>query len=132
MLDLKKLLGKILNSPFVVEQGTSGIWTYRKWSDGTAECWGKKTVTATITSAWGSLFSGGAAGSVQENYPTNLFISPPTITHSSESNTSYLSWSAAQNSGNATTTPQILLLRGASAGGAQTYTVSICAMGRWK
>lgn len=24
----------------VVETGTSGIWTYRKWSDGTAECWG--------------------------------------------------------------------------------------------
>lgn len=24
----------------VVEQGTSGIWTYRKWSSGIAECWG--------------------------------------------------------------------------------------------
>lgn len=24
---------------YVLEQGTSGIWTYRKWSSGTAECW---------------------------------------------------------------------------------------------
>lgn len=24
---------------YVVEHGTSGIWTYRKWSSGTAECW---------------------------------------------------------------------------------------------
>jgi hypothetical protein len=24
----------------VIEQGTSGIWHYRKWEDGTAECWG--------------------------------------------------------------------------------------------
>ena len=24
---------------FVVEQGTSGIWAYRKWSSGLAECW---------------------------------------------------------------------------------------------
>ena len=24
----------------IVESGTSGIWTYRVWSDGTAECWG--------------------------------------------------------------------------------------------
>lgn len=24
---------------YVVEQGTSGIWTYRKWSSGVAECW---------------------------------------------------------------------------------------------
>lgn len=30
----------ILSSPRIVEYGTSGIWTYRKWSDGTAECWG--------------------------------------------------------------------------------------------
>ena len=25
---------------YVVEQGTSGIWTYRKWASGIAECWG--------------------------------------------------------------------------------------------
>lgn len=25
----------------VVEQGTSGIWTYRKWKSGVAECWGE-------------------------------------------------------------------------------------------
>ena len=43
MLDVKKLLSKILNSPFIVEEGTSGIWTYRKWSDGIAECWGTAT-----------------------------------------------------------------------------------------
>ena len=25
---------------FVVEEATSGIWTYRKWNNGVAECWG--------------------------------------------------------------------------------------------
>ncbi len=25
---------------YIVEQGTSGIWTYRKWASGIAECWG--------------------------------------------------------------------------------------------
>jgi hypothetical protein len=25
---------------FVVEQGTNGLWTYRKWYSGIAECWG--------------------------------------------------------------------------------------------
>lgn len=29
---------------FVVEKGTSGIWTYRKWNSGLAECWGRKLV----------------------------------------------------------------------------------------
>ncbi len=39
------------NLPSIVEQGTSGIWTYRKWSDGTAECWGEysKAVSARST-----------------------------------------------------------------------------------
>lgn len=37
---------------FVVEQGTSGSWTYRKWSSGTAECWAKITQTVTPGDAW--------------------------------------------------------------------------------
>lgn len=28
-----------LISDYVVEQGESGIWTYRKWNSGVAECW---------------------------------------------------------------------------------------------
>ena len=28
------------NVDTIVEQGTSGIWTYRKWASGVAECWG--------------------------------------------------------------------------------------------
>ena len=43
---------KIRNIVSIVESGTSGIWTYRKWSDGTAECWG--TSTASTGSYYGS------------------------------------------------------------------------------
>lgn len=32
---------------FVIEQGTSGIWTYRKWNSGTKELWGKTTQSLT-------------------------------------------------------------------------------------
>ena len=28
---------------FIVEEATDGIWTYRKWNNGVAECWGKFT-----------------------------------------------------------------------------------------
>ena len=41
---------------FVVEQGKSGIWSYRKWASGHAECWGSTSVTRTLSSAWGSLY----------------------------------------------------------------------------
>jgi hypothetical protein len=43
----------IKNLPSIVEQGASGDWIYRKWSDGTAECWywsvtNKTGITKTI------------------------------------------------------------------------------------
>ena len=37
---------------YVVEQGTSGVWTYRKWASGVAECWAKITQTVTPGDAW--------------------------------------------------------------------------------
>lgn len=37
---LKDLLYHIgLIKDYVVEEGTDGIWTYRKWNSGIAECW---------------------------------------------------------------------------------------------
>ena len=41
----------------VVEQGTSGIWTYRKWNSGLAECFGSHPVTSmAVSTAWGALY----------------------------------------------------------------------------
>lgn len=30
---------------YVIEQGTNGVWTYRKWASGIAECWCRKSST---------------------------------------------------------------------------------------
>ena len=51
-MSIKALLTRILNwmgliDDYIVEQGTSGIWTYRKWNSGVAECWGY-TASASI------------------------------------------------------------------------------------
>lgn len=48
---------KIQGSPitdFVVEQGTTGIWTYRKWNSGIAECWGTASVSVLCKNQSGS------------------------------------------------------------------------------
>ena len=42
-LNMNKLLNKE-NNDYIVEQGTSGIWTYRKWASGIAECWGREGI----------------------------------------------------------------------------------------
>ena len=38
---------------YIVEQGTSGIWAYRKWKNGRAECWttSEQSVTGVATTA---------------------------------------------------------------------------------
>lgn len=41
---------------YVVQEGTSGAWRYRIWSDGKKECWLSTSIQTEITSASGNLF----------------------------------------------------------------------------
>ena len=52
----KTILDSTNTADYVVQQGTSGIWTYRKWNSGIAECWGVYTMTSAATKTWGSLY----------------------------------------------------------------------------
>lgn len=64
---------------FVVEQGKSGIWIYRKWNSGIAECWGKLPVSnLTIKTGNGSMYrSAGAVYSPTDfPYPFAFATSP--------------------------------------------------------
>lgn len=61
----------------VIEEGTSGIWSYRKWYSGKAECWGRKEYTLDITSAWGVLFE---SQTVQESFIPGFFAYDPVTT----------------------------------------------------
>lgn len=51
-------LSQRLGVDWIVEQGTSGIWTYRKWNSGIAECW---------TSAW-QIDTAGSVSSLMGGY----------------------------------------------------------------
>ena len=42
--------------PTIIESGTSGIWRYRKYSDGTAECWGTAEFTVKFQSGGTSVY----------------------------------------------------------------------------
>ena len=81
MLDVKALLTKMLNAikvDYIIEQGTSGNWTYRKWNSGVAEAWMGPVSAGSIamTSAWGY----GYYASLKTYYlPSSLFISTPML-----------------------------------------------------
>jgi hypothetical protein len=60
---------------FVVEQGTSGAWTYRKWNNGTSECWG--TLNGTLGPY--TTVNGFAAYEGGVNFPSGLFTTVPNV-----------------------------------------------------
>ncbi len=66
-----------LSEDYIVEQGASGAYTYRKWNSGVSECWLVYTEsTATAFTATGNVFWRQIYGF---RYPPNLFIDPPAI-----------------------------------------------------
>lgn len=60
---------------YIVEQGTSGIWTYEKWASGKAKCWGKFSQNVSAYSQ-GAFIVGNTSVSA---YPFN-FVSAPILT----------------------------------------------------
>ena len=64
------------SSEYIIEEGTNGIWTYRIWSSGISECWGKQSISVTTSTSNNGYYTG-KVGSLQ--YPSNLFISEPIL-----------------------------------------------------
>lgn len=123
-----ELLGD-LAADYIVEQGVSGIWTYRKWSSGVSECWGDKICgDIAVTSAWGALFEGSNMGGIA--YPSGLFVSQPAFFPSAQT-TKYGICGIEVDGGDKTTTPNLYLLR-ATAQTVQGVYLSLYAKGRWK
>lgn len=126
LLELRADLGY---GDYVLEQGTSGIWTYRKWASGVAECWGNKNCgDIAVTSAWGALFEGSNMGGIA--YPSGLFVSQPVFFPSAQT-TKYGICGIEIDGGDKTTTPRLYLLR-ATAQTVQGVYLSLYAKGRWK
>ena len=81
-MSIKETLTRILNAintlqnrDYIIEEGSTGDWNYRKWANGTAECW----------RVWysGSFAPTGQVGGFYyrvtnaENLPTDLFVGTP-------------------------------------------------------
>lgn len=71
---INEIVGK-LGIDWIVEEGTSGIWTYEKWASGKAKCWGKFTQNVSAY-ALGAFVVGSTSVSA---YPFN-FVSAPILT----------------------------------------------------
>lgn len=60
----------------IVDEGTTNDWTYRKWSNGTAECWKKMSLSSGSFTATGNIYYRPASG---YSFPSNLFNAVPVV-----------------------------------------------------
>ena len=127
-LDAKKFdKGEVID--YIVEKGTEGIWTWRKWNSGMAECWGVSTVTPTSWNAWGNLYES-YPYMASQNFPSGLFISTPHFNYDVVSKTATSgteSWYEVTN----TKTPILIALRPNSAE-LNPINYHMKATGKWK
>lgn len=121
--------------PTIVAQGTAGIWTYRTWSDGTAECWGKKDFTVNVTSAWGSMYTSGAISGSNVSFPFGLFAETPIVNASllvrSAGGILMAPGGAGSNTANMDQTGVYEIARGTSLSNG-AYTINYQVIGKWK
>lgn len=128
--DLKAVLNEVLPSEpaeadYVVEQGTSGIWTYRKWSSGIAECWGKGTKTLSHYST-----AGGFYGYYTDfALPSGLFTS---ITAHVYTSTVGNGFAMSAGGMGASTTTSIRVYALSSISGSRSCAFDMMVKGRWK
>ena len=57
-------------------EGTAVVWHYRKWLDGSLECWCRRNVTVNVNMAWGTALYYGMATTL--NYPFSFIERPIT------------------------------------------------------
>ncbi len=114
---------------WIVEQGTEGIWTYRKWNSGIAECWGLAEISGLT---WSSYTTGGIATSYNSSpaqipMPTSLFTNIISITANTHYAGSNVGWVA--NTTFSTTAVLLTFVRNGTTGVMRAF---INIKGSWK
>lgn len=113
---------------FVVEQGTSGIWTYRKWSSGIAECWCAVADTVTYE---GATLGGYLYYTGQYTYPFN-FIQAPTVSYNATFTTGYFAIIGDEGTSGTSGFGRVRIFSNKGDLQGASVLVRIHAIGRWK
>lgn len=114
---------------YVVEEGSSDIWTYRKWNSGLSECWGKQIFSSVATTtAWGSVYYGTLTSTL--SFPSGLFLDAPEINTFLRSQGGRF-WCTHSNNASATSAGTIYALAPQSYSSGSAI-LNIYAQGTWK
>ena len=109
---------------YIIEEGTSGNWSYRKWESGIMECWGWKTFSVVVNQKWGSLYY---ATVTAENFPTAFSAIPELVFHMASGG----AWTTGTYSLSASSTGYFYVMR-PDTGNTVNGRVHYYAIGKWK
>lgn len=115
-------------SDFVVEQGLTDIWYYRKWYSGRAECWGRRAVSVNISTKWEAIYYNTVD---KYAFPSGLFTYAPMCQVTAEFGSTLQSgWLGIGGEASKDYTPGVIFCRPniAEAG----FDILYYAMGSWK
>lgn len=112
---------------YVIAQGTSGIWRYRKWNSGVYECFGTQTASIAVTTASTS-YGGYRSGAISIPTFPITFAATPTVTATVGSG----SQGCWVNNVQPTTTGGSYYLSSGASSSATNRNIQFQVMGRWK
>lgn len=119
---------------YVVETGVDGIWTYRKWHSGFAECCGTVSIVATVQTNLGALYSDSKAMK-KINYPFTFKSVQDRITPNEQSSVQGpggIVWLAVREQNTTSHTAAYSILSPNKQQAAAKYNITIRAEGFWK
>lgn len=133
LADIRSRLSASAVADFVVEQGTSGYWTYRKWKSGLSEGWFRNSYASPAfseTTGAGSL-SEMALFKTSAALPSGLFAaSPDVVTVAASRGTGYYPMGGYINIRSASSLGVVVWSTIAT--GITDLSVELYAVGRWK
>lgn len=120
-----------IKTPIIVDEGTSGIWTYRKWSNGEAEAIGKIPISAlVINTALGNWYRSAVVSGSGYSYPFSFQAIPNVnMNYITSNGTGGMMWLTTQ--GSASAPPDFYIIRPTSATSGVTGSVNVQVKGVW-
>lgn len=108
---------------------SSGVtWRYKKWADGTAECWARRSVTVDTTTAWGTGLYYGTVTAIDLPF---AYAEQPFCSVYAEKVTTSSVFAVSNGAATASRLPSVFLVRGTSETGINA-TIIYNVRGRWK
>lgn len=120
-----------IEQDYIVESGTSGIWTYEKWASGKAVCWGISTFNTTTNTAWHT--TGvyiGATDTGRVNYPVSFIDKPVEMANLTTG--ALATWLYSKSANGAAATGIYNVARFGSNSNNATFYINFYIVGRWK